>query len=102
MATSSQLQETPEYRTFREHYSKLLDGIQDPLSLAAQLYSKAVIDRTVLQRVNISALPTFQNTHALLSAVEGKIRYDSHALHKFLSALKEDVSMQSLVESMEG
>ena len=91
MATS-QLQETPEYRTFREHYSKLLEGIQDPLPLAAQLYSKAVIDRTVLQRVNISALPTFQNTHSLLSAVEGKIRYDSNTLHEFLSALKEDAT----------
>ena len=44
---------------------------------------------------------TFQNTNTLLSAVLGKIQADPSVFVVFLSALKEDPSMQLLVESME-
>ena len=33
MATNSEPQETPEYRTFRQYYDRLYNAIQDPLSL---------------------------------------------------------------------
>ena len=56
----------------------------------------------MLESVNISALSRFQNTHTLLSAVGGQIRTNLSMFRVFLSALKEDSSMQSLVESMEG
>ena len=102
MATNSQPQETPEYRTFREHYSRLYNAIQDPLSLATQLFTRSIIDFSLLQRVNTLGFTTFQNTTTLLSAVLGKIQTDPRMFGVFLSALNEDPSMQSLVESMEG
>ena len=101
MATNSQPQETPEYRTFREHYDRLVHAIQDPLPLATRLFTRSIIDPTLLQRVNVPALPPFQNTITLLSAVLGKIQTDPRMFGVFLSALNEDPSMQSLVESME-
>ena len=101
MTTNSQSQETPEYHTFREHYARLVHAIQDPLSLATQLFTRSVIDSSVLQRMNTLGFTTFQNTTALLTAVLGKIQTDPRMFHEFLSALKEDPSMQSLVESME-
>ena len=101
MATNSQPQETPEYRTLREHYDRLVNGISEPLPLAARLFARSIIDSTLLQRVNVPALPSFQNTSTLLSAVSGKIQTDPSAFGVFLSALNEDPSMQSLVESME-
>ena len=102
MATNSQPQETPEYRTFREHYSRLYNAIQDPLSLATQLFTRSIIDFSILQRVNTLGFTTFQNTTTLLTAVLGKIQTDSRMFGAFLSALNEDPSMKSLVESMEG
>ena len=102
MATNSQPQETPEYRTLREHYDRLVNTISEPLPLAARLFARSIIDSTLLQRVNVPALPPFQNTSTLLSAVLGKIQTDPSTFGAFLSALKEDPSMQSLVESMEG
>ena len=51
--------------------------------------------------MNTLGFTTFQNTNTLLSAVLGKIQTDPKMFSVFLSALKEDPSMQSLVESME-
>ena len=101
MTTNTQPQETPEYRTFREHYDRLVIAVLDPLPLAARLFARSIIDFTLLQRVNVPALPPFQNTSTLLTAVLGKIQTDPSAFDEFLSALKEDPTMQSLVESMQ-
>ena len=101
MATNSQPQETPEYRTFREHYARLVHAIQNPLSLATHLFTRNIIDSLILQRVNTLGFTTFQNSNTLLTAVLGKIQTHPKMFSVFLSALKEDPSMQSLVESME-
>ena len=102
MATNTQPQEkTPEYRTFREHYARLYHAIQNPLSLATQLFTRSIIDSSILQRMNTLGFTTFQNTNTLLSAVLGKIQTDPSVFGEFLLSLKEDPSMQSLVESME-
>ena len=101
MATNSKLHETPEYRTFREHYHKLVTAIQHPLPLATRLFARSIIDSTLLQSVNIAALPPFQNINTLLAAVLGKIQTDPSTFNGFLSALNGDPSMQSLVESMQ-
>jgi len=91
-----------EYDTSLLHYSKVVDAIQDPVPLAAQLFAKGVINHTVLQNVTHPGQPRFKNTHMLLSAVKGRIQTDPTTFQVFLSALKEDPSLQSLVESMEG
>ena len=101
MATNSQLHETPEYRTFREHYSRLYNAIQDPLSLAIQLFSQGIITFAVRENMTVPAFSRLEKNNALLSAVEMQIRSNSSAYHVFLSTLKEDCSMQSLVESMQ-
>ena len=101
MATNSQPQENPEYRTLREHYDRLVNAISEPLPLATRLFARSIIDSTLLQRVNVPALPSFEKTNTLLSAVLGKIQTDPSVFGVFLSALKEDPSVQPLVESME-
>ena len=101
MATNSQPQETPEYRTFKEHYARLVYAIQNPLSLGTQLFTRGIIDSLLLQRVNTLGFTTFQNTTTLLTAVLGKIQADPRMFHEFLSALNEDPSMQLQVKSMQ-
>ena len=101
MATNSQPQETPEYQTFREHYARLVHAIQNPLSLATQLFTRNIIDSSLLQQMNTLGFTIFQNANTLLTAVLGKIKTDPRTLRVFLSALNEDPSMQSLVESIQ-
>ena len=102
MATNTQPQETPEYRTFREHYNRLVTAISDPLLLATRLFSRSIIDYALLQRVAMPTFTTLQNTNTLLSAVLGKIQTDPSTFSAFFSALNEDPSMQPLLESMQG
>ena len=101
MATNSQPQETPEYRTFREHYYRLMQAIQDPLSLAAQLYSQGIIASAVKEQMSVLGLSRLEKNNVLLSAVEMQIQTDSSVLHIFLATFNEDPSVQSLVESMQ-
>ena len=102
MATNSQPQETPEYRTFRVHYNRLYHAIQDPLSLATQLFAKSIITSAVTGRMIAMGLSTLEKNGVLLSAVEMQIQTDPKTFYEFLSALNEDPSMKSLVKSMQG
>ena len=100
MATNSQ--ETPEYRTFREHYDRLVHAIQDPLPLATRLFSKDIITSAVKERMIVLGLTTLEKNNALLCAVEKQIQTNPCTLHWFLSALNEDSSLRALVESIQG
>lgn len=101
MATNSQTQETSEYHTFREHYYRLMRAIQDPLSLAAQLYSLGIIASAVKEQTSMLGLSRLEKNNVLLGAVEMQIQTDPSVLHVLLATLNEDSSMQSLVESMQ-
>ena len=101
MATNPQPQETPEYRTFREHYSRLYNAIQDPLSLAIQLFSQGIIASAVKENMSVSAFSRLEKNNALLSAVEMQVRTNPSTYYAFLSALEKDTSLQSLVESLQ-
>ena len=85
MATNSQHQETPECRSFREHYSSLYHAIQDPLSLATELYSQGIIAPAVKEQMNMLGLSRLEKNSALLSAVEMKIQTDASVLQFFFS-----------------
>ena len=101
MATNSQPQETPEYRTFREHYYRLYHAIQDPLSVATRLFARSIITSVIKGKMNIVGLSTLEKNSVLLSAVEMQIQTDPKTFYEFLSALNEDPSMWALVESMQ-
>ena len=96
MATNTQPQETPEYRTFREHYDRLVTAILDPLLLATRLFARNIVDSTVKEEMSVLGLSRVYRNNALLSAVEMQIRTDPRTFSEFLSALNEDPSMQSL------
>ena len=102
MATNSQPQETPEYRLFRKSYDRLYHAVQDPLSLAAGLYSQGIITSAVKEQMSMLGLSRLEKNNVLLSAVEMQIRTDPRVFHVFLSTLNEDTSMKSLVKSMQG
>ena len=101
MATNTQPQETPEYRIFREHYDRLMTAILDPLLLATRLFARNIIDSTVKEQMSVLGLSRVYKNNTLLSAVEMQIRTNQKMFGVFLTSLKEDSAMQSLVESME-
>ena len=90
------------YRIFREHYDRLVHAIQDPLPLATRLLSLRIITPAVKEDISAVGLPTLNKNRILLSAVEKQIQLHPQTFHVFISALKEDPSMQLLVDSMQG
>ena len=101
MATNSQLQETSEYHAFRKHYAKLAEAIQHPLSLANQLFSEKVITSEVKERMHVPLLSRLDKNSQLLNAVEIRIKTDPSVFPVLLSILRDDASLQPLVESMQ-
>ena len=89
------------FRIFREHYDRLVHTIQDPLPLAARLLSLRIITPAVKEDISAVGLSTLNKNNVLLSAVEKQIQLHPQTFHVFLSALKEDPSMQLLVDSMQ-
>ena len=100
MATNSQPQETPEYRTFREHYDRLYHAIQNPLSLVTRLFSQGIVTSEVKEEMSVLGRSRLDKNNTLLSAVETQIRTDPSVFYVLLATLNEDPSMQSLAESM--
>ena len=101
MASSIQLQETPECYAFRKHYAKLAEAIQNPLSLANQLFSEEIITSEVKERMRSPLLSRVGKNSGLLSAVEIRIKTDPSIFPVLLSSLKDDASLWPLVESMQ-
>ena len=99
MATH-ELQKSPEYFIFRKHYARLCDAIQDPPSLAAELYFRGILPRRVLERTSLLSLTRLEKNSRLLSHVETQILTNSQAFRVFISALNKDITIQSLVESI--
>ena len=96
-----EIQDTPECRVFREHYDRLVNAIQDPLSLATQLLIQGIITSAVKERMSEEGLPTVDKNSTLLSAVQKQVQLESLSFYVFLSALKEDPSVQLVVDSMQ-
>ena len=76
-------------------------AIQDPVSLAARIYSQGIITSAVKEQMSMLGLSRLEKNYALLNVDEMQLQTNLSVLHVFLSVLKEDPSMQSLVESMQ-
>ena len=74
MATNPRHQETPECRTFREHYDSLYHVIQDPLSLATRTYSRGILTPAVKEQMSVPSLSRLEKSNALLNDVEMQLQ----------------------------
>ena len=72
--TNARHQETPECRTFREHYDSLYHVIQDPLSLATRTYSRGILTPAVKEQMSVPSLSRLEKSNALLNDVEMQLQ----------------------------
>jgi len=75
--TNARHQETPECRTFREHYDSLYHVIQDPLSLATRTYSRGILTPAVKEQMSVPSLSRLEKSNALLNDVEMQLQTKS-------------------------
>ena len=87
-------------KLYLHNYANLIQMIQDPLSLAAELYSANLIARNVLNSTLESPLTKVEKTMHLLQAVSDQIAINPNNFHYFLALLEKDPSLQVLSELM--
>ena len=100
-ASSSVAPDMPEQRAFRETYGELMEAIQDPVYLAANLYSAGLIQLAVRAEMTTPGVSRFEKNEKLLTAVESQIRATPSKFARFLNVLSRDLSMEPLVEKLQ-
>ena len=90
-----------EQQAFRDAYAELMEAIQDPVYLAANLYSAGIIPRGVRMEMTTLGVSGFEKNEKLLTAVESQIKATPQKFATFLSVLSRDSSMEPLVEKLQ-
>ena len=91
----------PEQQAFREVYVELLEAIQDPVHLAANLYSAGMLQLAVRAEMTTLGVSRFEKNEKLLTAVESQIKTTPQKFTRFLSVLSRDSDMKPLVEKLQ-
>ena len=76
---------------FQKYFADLVRSIQDPASLACELYSERIITESVRDAAS-TTLVRYQRALNLMSAVETKVKGEPHAFDVFLSVLRKETS----------
>lgn len=99
--SSSAAPDMPEQQAFREVYGELVEAIQDPVYLAANLYSAGLIPLAVRAEMTTPGVSRFEKNEKLFTAVESQIKVNPHNYLRFLSVLSRDSSLKPLVEKLQ-
>ena len=73
-----------EQQAFREVYAELMEAIQDPVYLAANLYSAEIIPVSVRTEMTTPGVSRFEKNEKLLTAVESQIKTTPKKFARFL------------------
>ena len=95
-------EETPEARAFREHYATLVKAIQDPDTVANELFSKRILSREVLMELRPCNLSTTKKNGMMLQCVyDHLVCIDPSKLHVFTDVLRQEAYAVHLSDTLE-
>ncbi len=93
--------ESPEALALQEHFTELLKRLQDPQSVADNLYSKRLISFQKLQEIGKFNLTTSQKCRVLVEDVLNTVIFRNPAVfHLFIDALEEVQCSGSLASEL--
>ena len=85
-------------KVLRVYHNRLLDAIQDPVRVAASLYSEEIIGNVTNQDL-IPDQPKYRKNAILLDAVRSGVGNDETKMDVFLGVL-ENTAVEEVVEAM--
>ena len=95
-------EDTPEARAFQEHYFTLVNVIQDPDTLADQLFSKRILSREVLVGLQTPGVSNLMKNRKILQCVLDRIVFvDSSSFWVFTDVLKCEAYTEPLSNKLE-
>ena len=87
-------------KTFRKYFADLVSKMQDPTSLACELYSKGIIPFPVLEVACNHVHERSLRAVKVAAAVEAQIKGNWRVFDEFLGVLGKDLSMSELCKEM--
>ena len=95
-------EDSPEARAFQEHYSTLVSAIQDPDTLADQLFFKRILSQEVLVGLQTPGLSNLMKSQKILQCVFDQIVFvDSSSFWVFTDVLKCEAYTEPLSNMLE-
>ena len=94
-------EDSPEARILREHYAQLVNAIQDPEFFADELYSRTLVSRGVVQKVQLGALTKPEKSRILLLAVQDQLIINPCKFNEVIEALSSDSTLAELVAKLQ-
>ena len=85
----------------QQHYSTMVDAIQDADTLADRLFSEGVIARNVKEKVEVCHIQREKN-RTLISAVQQQVGVDPGGFQTFIAVLRRDRSNDRIVSLLTG
>ena len=87
----------------KKHYIDLVGTIQDPAGLAGSLYSRGIISKLVMSKVQQRGdLITKEKNEVLINAVEAQVTTDPSVFQMFMEVMEGEPSLSTIVEKMRG
>lgn len=94
------IEETPEAKAFREHYATLAKAIQNPDTLANELFAKGILSREVLEELQTCGLSTFKKSGRILQCVNNYLSVDPSKFQAFTDILGQEAYSAHLSEKL--
>ena len=94
--------ESPECRTMRENYDKMVDLLSPSINrLARTLFSREIIPKGIMDKLRMNTLPDADKAGELLSYLMNTIKHNPSVFHEFVKILEElDPSNKMIIEML--
>ena len=83
---------SPSFSLLRQHSQELFGAITEPIPIAWSLYSKGVIERYTLDKVQACGIPRYHQVAGLLDGVLSSVESNPDLLQTTLDALESHSS----------
>ena len=90
-----------ESRAFQSQFSTLISAIDNPLTIAAEAYSRDLISRDVMDKMLVSTLTAKEKAAILLTSVESHISSNQQSFHEFVRVLKTQTNLVQTAENLQ-
>ena len=92
--------ESLQCRVFRDHYRELVSSIQDPDSLADDLFSRHLLGAGMMHELQVDGLSQRKKMRKILLAVQDQIAVHPDKFGEFVEALRSDSSRDYLADKL--
>ena len=90
-----------ESQAFKSQFSTLLSVIDNPLTIAAEAYSRDLISRDVRDKMLVSSLTAKEKTAILPTSVESHVSTNKQSFHEFVRVLKTQTNLVQTAENLQ-